>query len=396
MASMAFTERRISDPRAYRYPEAYWRSLYLFTGYRLLVGLLLLGSVLVSGDMLQLGSHDRTLFVQASVIYLVSGLVSVAAIRTRWQFACQIAVQVALDIVYITILIYASRGVTSGLGLLLLTTIAGAGLISRGRLSLFYAALASISVLLEQIYEVLVYQESVAQFVQAGFLCIGFFATALVAHARAGSTGRGMAAADVHRPAPALPPTVVELLEPLARLIESAAPALGTDDARFNEQVEALVKAIRDPGTDLAGVKTLLGNFIHRLSFAAEDQVEIREMLLRLLHLVIGNLGDLGLGDNWLKPQIGALAEAATPPLTLRRLDDLERRLKDVMFKQIEAKGRTLDAQEQTRQMLATFIERLAQMADSTSTYQDKMERSARKMEQATSIEEFEIGRAHV
>ena len=172
---MAFTERRISDPRAYRYPEAYWRSLYLFTGYRLLVGLLLLGSVLVSGDMLQLGSHDRTLFVQASVIYLVSGLVSVAAIRTRWQFACQIAVQVALDIVYITILIYASRGVTSGLGLLLLTTIAGAGLISRGRLSLFYAALASISVLLEQIYEVLVYQESVAQFVQAGFLCIGFF-----------------------------------------------------------------------------------------------------------------------------------------------------------------------------------------------------------------------------
>ena len=58
--------------------------------------------------------------------------------------------------------------------------------------------------------------------------------------------------------------------------------------ARFNEQVEALVKAIRDPGTDLAGVKTLLGNFIHRLSFAAEDQVEIREMLLRLLHLVQG------------------------------------------------------------------------------------------------------------
>ena len=57
---------------------------------------------------------------------------------------------------------------------MLLTTIAGAGLISRGRLSLFYAALASISVLLEQIYEVLVYQESVAQFVQAGFLCIGF------------------------------------------------------------------------------------------------------------------------------------------------------------------------------------------------------------------------------
>ena len=53
---------------------------------------------------------------------------------------------------------------------------------------------------------------------------------------------------------------------PVTWLIESAAPALGTDDARFNEQVEALVKAIRDPGTDLAGVKTLLGNFIHAVS----------------------------------------------------------------------------------------------------------------------------------
>lgn len=172
----------VHNSGALRYPEPYWRSLHFFNFYRLLIALVLLGGVLLSGNLLQLGSHDRTLFIQVSVIYLMFGLVCAAAIRSRQYFNAQIAVQVTADIVFITILIYASRGVTSGLGLLLLTTLAGAGLISRGRLTLFYAALASIAVLLEQVYEMLVFQESVAQFIQAGFLCIGYFATAMVAH----------------------------------------------------------------------------------------------------------------------------------------------------------------------------------------------------------------------
>ena len=66
----------------------------------------------------------------------------------RWRFDLQLTVQVASDIVAISLLTYASNGISSGLGLLLLTTLAAAGLIARGRLTLFYAALASIAVLL--------------------------------------------------------------------------------------------------------------------------------------------------------------------------------------------------------------------------------------------------------
>ena len=39
--------------------------------------------------------------------------------------------------------------------------------------------------------------------------------------------------------------------------------------------------------------------------------------------------------------QTDALMEVCIPPLTLRRLDDVEQRLKDVIFKQTEAKSRT-------------------------------------------------------
>ncbi len=181
----------------------------------------------------------------------------------------------------------------------------------------------------------------------------------------------------------------VDILEPVARLIENTLPALGSDDEKFAKQVDELIRVIRAPVTNFATVKSMLGNVSHRLSFAAEDQAEIRATLLKLLHLIIENIGELGLDETWLKRQMDGLMLAATPPLSLRRLDDLERRLKDVIFKQIDAKGRTREAQEMMRQMLATFLERLAQMTDTTSAYHDKIEESARLMERAQSIEEI-------
>jgi diguanylate cyclase len=101
------------------------------------------------------------------------------------------------------------------------------------------------------------------------------------------------------------------------------------------------------------------------------------------------NIGELSIDDRWLKGQVEALMSAATPPLTLRRLDDVERRLRDVMLKQAEAKGRAVEAQKEMRQMLGTFIERLSLITDSTSAFGGKMEENARLIEQATSLEEL-------
>ena len=190
--------------------------------------------------------------------------------------------------------------------------------------------------------------------------------------------------------ASAVAPTLTaDFFEQVARLIEYAQPALGTDDARFTEQTQTLVSAMRQPQADVLAVKVLLANFGNRLSFAAEDQAEIKVSLLKLLHLIIENIGELSLDDRWLKGQIEALMEASAPPLSLRRLDDVERRLKDVIFKQTEAKGRAIEAQEEMRQMLATFIERLSQMTESTSAYHGKMEENARLIEQAKTLAEI-------
>ena len=188
---------------------------------------------------------------------------------------------------------------------------------------------------------------------------------------------------------PAAPALTADFLEQIARLIEFARPALGTDDARFAEQTQELLRFMRLPGADLVQVKQMLSTFGHRVSFAAEDQAEIKVTLLHLLRLIMENIGELSLDDSWLKGQVDALISAATPPITLRRLDDVERRLRDVMFKQAEAKGRAVQAQEEMREMLGTFIKRLSLLTDSASAFGGKMEQSARQIEQAKSMQEL-------
>ena len=165
--------------------EQFWRSLFYFNVYRLLVSLLLLLSVAVWGSNLWFGSRDLVLFIGADFAYVLFSIACFVLISARRHFDLQLTLQVAADVVFIVILIYASNGISSGLGLLLLTTLAGAGLISRGRLTLFFAALASIGVLLEHTYETLTLDAPDAQYLQAGLLSGAFFAIAWLAHALA-------------------------------------------------------------------------------------------------------------------------------------------------------------------------------------------------------------------
>ena len=163
-------------------PDSYWRSLFFFNGYRIVVALLLFGVTQIFGDRLAFGSADLNLFVYVSAAYVTISGLCFLAIAWRHHFHLQLGIQVSADILIIVVLMFASGGISSGLGLLLLSGLAAAGLISRGRLTLFYAALASIAVLLEQTVQVLFHFGPTTQYVQAGLLSIGYFTTAWVAH----------------------------------------------------------------------------------------------------------------------------------------------------------------------------------------------------------------------
>jgi len=164
------------------FSEQFWRSLFYFNIYRLLAGC---GLIIITwaSQFTNFGLYNVTLFYLAAYGLVISSGLSMILIKLRHpDFNWQLTIQVISDIIFITIMIYASNGIQSGLGILLLVSLAGAGLISRGRLALFFASIATISVLLQEIYSALTVSYYAAQFTQAGLLSMGYFAVAWLAH----------------------------------------------------------------------------------------------------------------------------------------------------------------------------------------------------------------------
>jgi len=161
-----------------------WRSLYLLNAYRLLLGSLLLLLIWVFGSDLTLGGRNLALFYKVNIAYIAISLLMLPLIKLqRPHFNIQLGIQTGTDIVCIVLLSYASGGVQSNLAILLLVSLAAAGLICRGKITLFFAALASIAVLLEHSYSVLTQDDAtVSQFMQAGLLSTAYFAVAWLAH----------------------------------------------------------------------------------------------------------------------------------------------------------------------------------------------------------------------
>ncbi len=159
-------------------PESFWISLRYFSYYRLAVAALFFGGSLYYEDALNLGGHNLSLFRVVALSYLLLGGMLHAVLKNlRDLFNLQLTLQVCVDVLAITLLMYASAGMRSGLGVMLFVSLTGAALLAPWRLTILYAALSSIAILIEQAFWVLVYDFPTANFVQPGLMSIGFFAT---------------------------------------------------------------------------------------------------------------------------------------------------------------------------------------------------------------------------
>jgi two-component system sensor histidine kinase PilS (NtrC family) len=156
-----------------------WRTLAVFCAYRILLALLVGTAFLFFNQFFYLGIQARGLVLPTAIAYGVASLVLLAPARIREpNLTLQVTAGVVVDVVAIVVLMYASGGVRSGLGVMLLVSLAGAGLITRGRLAYFHAAFASIAVLVEQLFQTLRFEAPAQDFVQAGLTSAAFFATA--------------------------------------------------------------------------------------------------------------------------------------------------------------------------------------------------------------------------
>lgn len=166
-----------------QFSEAHWKSLRYFNFYRLAVATLLFISVLFYPSALPLLSPDQgpRHLALAGVYLLSTGLALILAYRHRRHASMQLSASVLVDVVVMTLLIHVGGGLGSGLGSMLLVTLAGAGLVGQGRLVLLYAAVATLAILLEHSYRALQSDFDAAGFFHAGIFSAGFFAVAVSA-----------------------------------------------------------------------------------------------------------------------------------------------------------------------------------------------------------------------
>ncbi len=162
--------------------QSSWRALFYFNLYRVCTGFFLL-TVAWKLEVTQLGSIEASLFIHAILGYLILGSASMLLINLRFPgFNWQLFIQVLSDIVFFSIMIFASNGLQSGLGALLLITLAGAGMIGRGRMSLLFACLATLGLFLQEMYTAATLSPHIPQYSQVGLLCIAYFAVSWLAH----------------------------------------------------------------------------------------------------------------------------------------------------------------------------------------------------------------------
>ncbi len=163
-------------------PEIFWRSLHYFNLYRLGVATFFLCAIKIYDDTLGFGAQNPGLFAWVSTAYLSCGVLFYLALQVfRRSFSFHLTLQVVVDILMLSVLMYASGGAKSGMAVMLLVVLAAAGLVGQGRLSLFFAALATLALLLEQAYRVLEFGANPEDFMRSGITSIGFFATAISA-----------------------------------------------------------------------------------------------------------------------------------------------------------------------------------------------------------------------
>jgi two-component system sensor histidine kinase PilS (NtrC family) len=167
-------------------PGRPWRSLHVFNLYRLIVvGAIAVIFFLAPPGATTFGLRQPTLFGIVISLWLAFVFASGFFSRFRWPgFRIQVYSLILIDIGLITILMYYSGGITSGLGALMLITIAASGILAVNKMPYVFASIATLAVLSTQSYSLLTrpttFQSS--DFTPSGLLGAGLFALALLSH----------------------------------------------------------------------------------------------------------------------------------------------------------------------------------------------------------------------
>ena len=181
----------------YTHSETSWKALGYFNLYRFLVAFLFVALFWIGQLPEPLGMTNARLFSLAAHADLLFSIVFGFCISLQYpRYTLQVAGQVFFDICILSLMMYASAGLNSGFGMLLVITVAGGSILTAGRIAILFASIATIFVICQELYVRLVLEYSTPNYTHVAFLGITFFFTAILGHALARRVRESEALAD--------------------------------------------------------------------------------------------------------------------------------------------------------------------------------------------------------
>ncbi len=160
-----------------------WLLLKVYFIYRLFLAVLFISLYYSHAAPSLLISSDKTLYQYSSVIYLLLTLLSGFLLHARLtSYSFQAQLLLFSDIVLLTLIMHASGGIKSGIGILLAVSVASGGVTIGGRCAMFFAAIASLLVLANEIYADITDSLETTSYAYAGMLGAAFLTIAFLSY----------------------------------------------------------------------------------------------------------------------------------------------------------------------------------------------------------------------
>jgi len=159
-----------------------WSSIRLFHLYRTTVSALVFLLTFLDAVPGSLEFSNKQHFFIVALILLVMNILLVPTTFFRWiPFRQLVFSMVLIDAIGFALLMHASNGLQSGLGLLIIPSVAGASLLLPGLIAHFFAAVATLSIFIEVGHGILRGVYSLYNLTLAGIMGIIFFSVAMLA-----------------------------------------------------------------------------------------------------------------------------------------------------------------------------------------------------------------------
>ncbi|MFZ2301398.1 MAG: GGDEF domain-containing protein [Gallionella sp.] len=193
-----------------------------------------------------------------------------------------------------------------------------------------------------------------------------------------------------HAYAPA-PGSNAEILGRLSELLAQALESILSTLPELAQNVQSLSAQVRGNKTpdQFAALEKQLRQFWIKVELHAGDNAKVHEGLVRLLRLLVENIGEMVEDEDWLFGQITILQEIIDKPVDRRVIADAERSLRNAVIKQGMLKQSLNDAKSTLKNLMVSFIDRLAEIAESTGEYHQKIEGYSKKIGKSNNIAEL-------